>query len=169
MGLRKYFSALIGVVLSLGIVVSVTAKPDNSKPLSGLEGRIFAVEAEIVYTLSPGDTGEVGSTFNNCYYFNEEGEWVDPLFPDPSGNFVVPGVWVQHTELPKIIYTATVPIASEGLLLIQNGAVNPSRGKARQRLTAYTSLFVEGVGLFVEVVSRGRSVEECPYGFPYEP
>lgn len=161
MCLEKYFTALVGTIVCLGIAVSATATPDNSEPLNGLGGRVFAVEAEVLFTLDPGETGEVGSTFENCYYFNADGSWVDPLFPSPD--YVVPGVWVQHTELPKIIYTATVPIAAQGLLLIQNGTVNPSRGKAKQRLTAYTSVFIEGIGLFVEVESRGRSVEECPF------
>ena len=161
MRLRRYFTALIGMVFCLGIADSAIATPDNSGPLNGLSGRVFAVEAEVLFTLDSDATGEVGSTFENCYYFNEDGSWEDPLFPAPG--YVVPGVWVQHTELPKIIYTATVPIAAEGLLLIQNGTVNPSRGKAKQRLTAYTSVFIEGLGLFVEVESRGRSVEECPF------
>lgn len=161
MRLRESCTALIGLIVCLGIADSAIATPDNSGPLNGLNGRVFAVEAEVLYTLGPDETGEVGSTFENCYYFNDDGSWEDPLFPAPG--YVVPGVWVQHTELPKIIYTATVPIAAEGLLLIQNGTVNPSRGTAEQRLTAYTAVFIEGVGLFVEVESRGRSVEECPF------
>ena len=111
----------------------------------------------------------MGDTFKNCYYFNEDGTWDDPLFPSPL--FPVPGVWVQHTELPKIIYTATVPIPDAGFLLIQNGTVNPSRGKAKQRLTAYTAVFAAGIagnGVFSEIESRGRAVEDCPYD-PYDP
>lgn len=163
---KKYFTASISTLIGLSFIVSAMATPDNSKPLSGLADRVFAVEAEILYTLDPASTGPVGSTFDNCYYFNEDGSWFDPLFPEPPG---LPGVWIQHTELPKIIYTATVPIPGAGLLLIQNGTVNPSRGNSKQRLTAYTAVFSSGVpgnGLFVEVESRGRAVETCPFELP---
>ena len=111
---RKRCISLFGALFGLSIAISVIAQPDNSKPLSGLEGRIFSVEAEILQTADEGSTGPVGLTFNNCYYFNEDGEWVDPLFPDPSGNFVVPGVWVQHTEHKKIstpqLYLSQMPV-----------------------------------------------------------
>lgn len=162
MKIRTCIKAFVGFIAGLGIVSSAGAEPARPDELNGLAGRTFAIEAEIVYSIDPGSP--VGLVFENCYTFNEDGSWIDPLwFPGD----VIPGVWVQHTELPKIKYTATVT-ASDPLLLIQNGEVNPSRGKGNQKLTAYTMVFFVEDGdplLVVEVVSRGRAVETCPFDF----
>lgn len=162
MKIRTCIKAFVGFIAGLGIVSSAGAEPARPDELNGLAGRTFAIEAEIVYSIDP--ESPVGLVFENCYTFNEDGSWIDPLwFPGE----VIPGVWVQHTELPKIQYTATVT-ASDPLLLIQNGVVNPSRGKGNQKLTAYTTVFAVENGdplLVVEVVSRGRAVETCPFDF----
>lgn len=158
MKINSGYAAAIGLILISAIASSAGADPGRSEPLGGLSGRVFAVEAEILFSLDP--SSPVGLVFENCYTFNEDGSWEDPLFP--LGPF--PGVWVQHTELPKILYTATVDDAFPGLLLIQNGTVHPSRGKGVQRLTAYTTVFDQGVPV-VEVLSKGKAVESCPFDF----
>ena len=146
-------TAIAGMLLSISVVGSVGAEQ-----LSGLAGRVFAVEAEVVFSRNP--AMPVGLVFDNCYFFNEDGSWDDPLFPDPAAP--IQGVWVQHTELPKAVYTATIDDAAPGLLLIQNGTVNPTRGKGNQRLAAYTTAFVDGE-LMIEIVSTGKAVETCPF------
>ena len=38
-----FLKLMVGATASIGLVGFVFANPDNSKPLSGLEGRVFAV------------------------------------------------------------------------------------------------------------------------------
>ncbi len=153
------------------IVVAATllvAGPGIADPgageFEGLSGRIFAVEATVVYSDDP--ALPAGTVFNNCYYFNADGSWFDPLYPDLG--VAVPGVWVQYADLPKIAYTATVSESAvaggdyEGLLLTQNGVVNQSKGKGRQKLRAYTTVYFAGWP-FIDVVAEGDATDSCPY------
>ncbi len=159
----------IGILL-IACQVDAMANPimDRNGLLDSLSGRAFAVEAEIVYTADPVASGfEVGDTFDNCYIFEDDNVWIDPLFPGPGA--AVLGGWVQHTEGPSLRYTATiVDTVLSGLpLLTQTGIVSPSRGQSRNRLIAYTTVWA-GDHPFVEVVSRGKEVPiedvgtECP-------
>lgn len=164
---KKTLSAtILGTLVCVGIAVSAWAGSHNS-----LAGKVFAVRAEVIFSLDP--TFPAGTTFNNCYTFNEDGSWEDPLFPDISAP--IPGVWVQYTERRKIRYTATVSALAPGLLLIQNGTVRPGRhndgdsdsdsdsdGKKPSKLTAYTSVFVNDLRV-VDVLSKGKAVDTCPY------
>ena len=140
------------------------ADPGAGGEFKGLAGRIFAVEAKVVYSDDP--LLPTGTVFNNCYYFNADGSWFDPLYPDIG--MAVPGYWVQHADLPKIMYTATVSESAvgdgvfAGLLLTQTGVVTQSQGEGRQKLLAYTNVYFEGWP-FIEVVSQGDAVEACPY------
>lgn len=147
-------------VLSVVFAAVPAAQATLDKVSGGLAGRIFAVDAEVTLSLDP--AFPAGTTFQNCYYFNEDGTWFDPLFPDFG--IAVPGGWIQHTELPKISYTATVAASDEtfGLTLIQSGTVGPPRGAAMQKIRAYTTVWVGALPV-VEVLSNGRSVDECPY------
>lgn len=149
----------LGILISFGMVSSAGADPAWSDSLGGLEGRVFAIEAEVLASLDP--NLPAGTTFNNCYAFREGGVWVDPLFPDPANGIVIPGTWVQHSELPKILYTAIVDV-DPGLLLVQNGTVNQSLGNGNQSLTAYTTVYFGGVPI-IQVLSTGRAVESCPF------
>jgi hypothetical protein len=130
----------------------------------GLANRVFAVEAWVVYSVDP--TLPEGTVFENCYSFNADGTWFDPLYPDLGS--AVPGVWVQYAESPKILYSATVSESAvsggpyAGLLLTQNGIVNTTEDNGRQKLLAYTTVYFEGFPI-IDVVANGRSVASCPY------
>ena len=151
------YCALLATLLGLG-TAGVAATPPQAGELSGLAGRVFAVSAEIVFSLDP--SSPVGLVFDNCYIFNEDGTWEDPLFPAPEAT--IPGTWVQHTERPMVEYTATIVDLAPELLLTQNGTVHPARGSGQQHITAYTTVFFYG-DVIIDVVSRGRAVEECPF------
>lgn len=155
---------ILGTIVSFGFVSFSGADPARSESMSGLEGRIFAVDAEVVMSLDP--EIPAGATFNNCYIFEEGGVWIDPLFPDPANGIVIPGTWLQHSELPEISYTAVIDLdpvdPDPGLLLVQNGTVNHARGNGNQGLTAYTTVFFGGIPI-IEVLSKGRAVDSCPF------
>ena len=169
MNKKTIAAASIGIFLitwQLDTIANPTMERDGL--LDSLAGRAFAVVAEIVYTADPAATGfEVGDTFNNCYIFEGDNVWIDPLFPGPGA--AVLGGWVQHTEGPSLRYTATiVDTVLSGLpSLTQMGIVTPSRGSSPNRLVAYTTVWA-GNQPFVEVVSRGKEVPiedvgtECP-------
>ncbi|MGA9574515.1 MAG: hypothetical protein WBS20_11270 [Lysobacterales bacterium] len=164
--LHKSRAAALGIVASLGMTVSIVGHADNDGPFGGLAGTVFVVRAEIVASIDP---DEVGFEFDNCYYFDEDGIWVDPLYPvfdfDSPGAV---GLWVQHTDRPKISYTATVANQDEtpGMLLIQNGTVTPgpANGKKAQ-VVAYTTVYsIDGENLpLVEVKSVGVGMDTCPF------
>lgn len=169
MNTKSIFTIATGILL-IAYQVDATADPNKDRGglLDSLAGRAFAVEAEIVYTADPIASGfEVGDTFNNCYIFENDNVWIDPLFPGPGA--AVLGGWVQHTEGPSLRYTATIvdTVLSGMPLLTQTGIVTPSRGNSRNRFIAYTTVWA-GDQPFVEVVSRGEEVPiedvgtECP-------
>ncbi len=111
------------------------------------------MDVEIVKSI---DSSLVGGTFPNCYTFNADGTWDHPLYPR-LGPFV-PGVWVQHTEGAKIKYTAYAD-AMDGTKLVQQGVVTPA---LKKELEAYSTVFIDGVGFFAELISVGREVDGCP-------
>lgn len=155
----KANSIVIGTLL-IACQASAMANPNEERGglLDSLAGRAFAVEAEIAYTADPAASGfEVGDTFDNCYIFENDNVWIDPLFPAPGA--AVLGGWVQHTEGPNLRYTATIvdTVLSGMPLLTQTGIVTPSRGSSRNRFVAYTTVWA-GDQPFVEVVSRGKEV-----------
>ncbi len=165
MRITAWLATFVGIVASIAIAASAGAGSH-----SGLAGKVFAIKGEVVHSVDP--SLPVGTTFDNCYTFNADGSWDDPLFPAPATP--IPGVWVQHTEHPKIRYTATVSTLAPGLLLIQNGTVKPGRSddddsdsdsdrkKRKSKLTAYSTVFVNEF-LVVEVLSKGEAVETCPF------
>lgn len=169
MNKKSFYAATLGT-LFFACHDAAMADPiaERDGLLQSLSARAFAVVAEIVYTADPAASGfEVGDTFDNCYIFEQDNVWIDPLFPGPGA--AVPGGWVQHTEGPSLRYTATiVDTVLSGLpLLTQTGIVSPSRGESPNRLIAYTTVWA-GDQPFVEVVSRGKEVpiedvgSECP-------
>ena len=151
---------MASITMAAALTAVHAAHAALDKTSGGLAGRIFAVDAEVTMSLDP--AFPAGTTFQNCYFFNEDGSWFDPLFPDFG--IAVPGGWIQHTELPRISYTATVAASDDtfGLTLIQNGTVGPPRGTAMQKIRAYTTVWIGALPV-VEVLSNGRSVAECPY------
>ena len=169
MNIRTVFAYTTGILL-MTCQVQGMANPatDRNGLLDSLAGRAFAVEAEIVYSADPAASGfQVGDTFDNCYVFEVGNVWIDPLFPAPGA--AVPGGWVQHTEGPRLQYTAAIvdTVFAGAPLLTQTGIVSPSRGNSRNRLIAYTTAWA-GDQPFVEVVSRGTEIPiedvatECP-------
>ncbi|HKJ16214.1 MAG TPA: hypothetical protein VJ984_02550 [Xanthomonadales bacterium] len=156
----RFYAATIAIVAGFAINDVMADPPEHSNELSG---RIYAVHAEVVGSLDPGFP--VGTEFDNCYSFNEDGTWFDPLYPDFG--IAVPGVWIQHDDRPQLDYTATVANQSEtpGLLLIQNGTATPGPANGSSKLVAYTTVFLidEGNLPVVEVKSVGEAVDSCPY------
>jgi len=164
------FTALIGMIACVGIVSSTSAQVGYDS--SNLGGRIFAITGEYRFVADIGLPFAEGDTFQNCYTFDEDeapgnaldsGSWSDPLFPAPGA--AVPGVWVQHAKTPSILYTATSEDGA-GLTLTQNGTVRPVFAEKNVRLTAYSTVALVGLGVIVEVLSKGYQVEECPYELP---
>lgn len=155
--------ATFGVVGgSVGIIDTAEASHGNSSRDS-LSGRSFQVN---VKDLATGDSN------SNCYTFEEDGTWIDPLF---LPGFVIPGTWIQHTGWPFTRYTsfARTPFPLDlgpdlGLApirLIQNGTVRPGWRKGSLRLRAYSTAIaeVEAIGDVVlgNFLSTGHSVDSC--------
>lgn len=145
--------------LAEGLAVTPQANmgPDGSQRLRGMAGRVFAIEGEflssIVPDINPGDT------FVNCYTFNADGTWDDPLFPAPGASVL--GTWTQHSVGAATPFTATVD-ATAPLILVMEGTVTPARGRGILQLEAYWTAFSGEVAL-VEGRSLGHEVDECPY------
>ena len=120
-------AVLISVTFGVGVFVETAgATPDDSQRLRGLGGRAFEV---MVIQLPDGQPSP------NCYYFEEDGTWFDPPFG-------VPGTWVQHSNGASTTYTARARLVVEefgiDLVLIQEGAVTPARGRGILQLEATT-------------------------------
>ena len=169
MNKKSIFRPGLGILLLVchGHVMADPVK-DREGLLDSLAERAFAVTAEIVFSADPGASGlDVGDTFANCYIFEADNVWIDPLFPAPG--LPVLGGWVQHSEGPSLQYTASITstVLSGVPSLTQNGIVSPSRGESRNRLLAYTTVWVEDQP-FIEVISQGEEVPiedigtECP-------
>ena len=153
--MKAHTHVVAGLVFAIGIfgaVVPLWATPDESQRLRGLGGRTF----EVTVVELPD-----GVPFANCYFFEEDGTWIDPPFPGG------PGGWVQHTNGASTTYTAM----AEGdwfpgvyLELEQNGMVTPAQGTGVLQLeaTSLVSVFVAGevvaeVGFF----SVGFQNDDC--------
>lgn len=132
--------SIIVLTLVMGLVMAPTtafADPDGGQRLRGMAGRTFEVHV----------TGTVEGnpvSFSNCYTFNADGSWDDPLFPAPGA--AVPGVWWQHSVGARTSYTAMagVPIGPVWtLVIVQQGEVTPAHGSGTLQLEAHNDLFVE--------------------------
>lgn len=164
------FTAITGMITSLGFTGSASGQPDYGSTTLG--GRIFAITGEYLFVADIGLPFSVGDTFQNCYTFTEDespddgldsGIWIDPLFPSPGP--AVPGTWIQHNVNPEMRYTA-VADAGGGVTIVQNGWLQPFFAARPVRLKAYSTVSVAGLGVIAEVFSRGSQVEECPYELP---
>ena len=158
--LLTIIAALASVLSPMGLIATVKADPGNSDQLN-LGGRTFAIQGEYLAAL-PGLPFEAGDTFVNCYTFEEDGVWIDPLFLE---GFVIPGTWEQYSA-PKARtdYRAIADgTGTVGLLLIQHGTVAPGRGS--KQLEALTTILIPGAGNLVlaTVRSIGTEVDVCPY------
>ena len=150
----KLVSGLIAAICVVGFAETLEATPEGSQRLRGLGDRVFAVH---VIEL----TGNIGPwEFDNCYFFEADGTWIDPDFPDPS--FIVPGTWGQDSTGAKTSYGASAEFPDLGYRLEQEGMVTPSHGKGTLQLEAYSTFFIEGQP-FLEFLSVGNEVEDCPF------
>ncbi len=130
---KAFLTALIGLIVSVGIVASAVAKPDGSQRLRGLGGRTFDVQVTNLTGM-----GEPLGTFANCYTFNEDGSWIDPLFP-------VPGTWIQDSTGAKTSYSASALFDIGGglaVLIEQQGTVTPAQGKGTLQLEAFSHVSI---------------------------
>jgi hypothetical protein len=143
---------LLAFVGALGLIETVGADPDGSQRLRGLGGRTFFVEVYDVFA---------DEYFDNCYTFNADGTWIDPVFPE-IGN------WVQHSVGAKTSYSAEAYeddyFLGFPLLLVQEGDVTPARGRGVLQLKAYSqAIFFFGASELVigEFESVGYEVDSC--------
>lgn len=123
------FMLLIATFGPDGFIETASAVPDDSQRLRGLGGRTFAVE---VTNLTD------GSIFQNCYVFDEDGTWSEPLFP-------VPGTWMQNSIGAKTTYSASALLdigGGLGVLLEQHGTVTPAGGTGVLQIEAFSSASV---------------------------
>ncbi len=172
MNKKGRLSSIIALVLTFAVfggliaaIEPVEAKSDKRS----LAGRAFAIEGEWLASVPGFNLPPVGFTFENCYTFNADGTWVDPLFLAPS-------FWIQHTAGRTISYTAIGDGSAFGAILTQNGTVKSGRhndddsdsdsdsdsdGKRKARLTAYSTLYFLGGLVAGEIVSRGHEVDSC--------
>ena len=117
--MKKPVYAVAAAIFAIGIFGSVgpvMATPDESQRLRGLEGRVFEVEVQNLTTGEP--------PFQNCYFFREDGVWIDPPFP-------AEGTFVQHSNGASTTYTSEAFFEIPGiisLVLVQDGVVTPALG-----------------------------------------
>jgi len=149
-------AVLVSFLAAIGLVETVGAIPDESQRLRGLGGRIFLVDVEVIAAEDCCGLPPVGFTFQNCYFFEADGTWIDPAFPRPSEP--VPGTWTQHSVGAKTTYTASADV---GILLWQEGTVTPARGGGVLQLEAYSTVFFGDFPL-ARFRSVGAEVAECP-------
>lgn len=135
------------------------ALSDDSGDLAGLSGRTYLVEATILS--SPVYPEYEGAVFPSCFIFEEDGTWIDLEFPG-EGQDPAQGVWIQHTELPHISFTATAVEPAFGWTLIEYGVANPGRGMGNQRMQTYAMVFGDDRELVFYVKSEGHEVDACP-------
>ena len=151
---KLYLTIIITLIAAIGIVETVGATPDGSQRLRGLGGRVFLVEVEVVASVLA--ELPVGTVFPNCYFFEADGTWLDPAFPNPETP--VPGTWMQHSNGAKTTYTAS---ADAGILLWQEGTITPAHGTGVLQLEAFSTVFFGDFAL-ADFVSVGSEVDECP-------
>ena len=156
MRIKTFFTAVMLTLVSVGFIGSVWAAPDGSQRLRGLGGRVFLVEVEVLAAEDGFGLPPVGFIFANCYFFEVDGSWIDPAFPDPASP--VPGTWVQHSTGAKTTYSA---FSDVGILLWQDGTVTPARGRGVLQLEAYSTVFYGDFPL-AKFRSVGEEVDECP-------
>ena len=131
----KRMACFIAIMGLLGLTPSAVADPEESQRLRGLGGRSFAVEVTALM-LPPGPD----NPFTNCYTFNADGSWDDPLFLPGAP---VPGTWNQDSTGAATSYTATAiaPIGGGlAVLLTQVGTVTPANGRGTLQLDAFNTV-----------------------------
>ena len=158
--------AVIGILLafglmggSIGIVDSAEASSYGHKSPMSLAGRSFQIHGTYVSWDDSLGFGPKPPDFENCYSFEEDGTWIDPLFP-------ALGTWIQHTGGYLTRYTAfanALDLLGPGvdLGLIQNGVVKRSGHRGKLKLNAYSTVVIGGGTVLGVVLSKGRAVHSC--------
>jgi hypothetical protein len=150
---RMFVGFLVfGVIAATATVAA--AEPDDSQRLRGLGGRDFAVHVTGIL-----EGNELA--FDNCYTFESNGVWLDPLF-------AAPGTWVQHSVGTATAYTgsASAPVLPGITVhIVQEGEVTPAQGGGVLQLIAHNVIFltVEGYGEIPlgELTSVGHETDSC--------
>ena len=154
------FYLFTGLVAVIGIFVTVEtlqAEPEGPQRLRGMDDRVFEVEVQNITTGEP--------PFVNCYGFNADGSWDDPLFP-------VLGTWEQHSVGTSTTYSAEASVEFiPGVIyveLLQDGVVTPANGGGVLQLEAtsiVTVYLITPDGLVpidvVEFYSVGAQNNDC--------
>lgn len=164
---KAFLIAVIGLIAIFGAIGGATGIIDTAEASHGrsssdsLSGRSFQVNVKNL---------DDGTSSSNCYTFEEDGTWVDPLFLGPPP-YLFLGTWVQHTGWPFTRYTAfakspAIPEFDDlpPLRLIQNGTVRPGWRKGSLRLRAYSTAMLDLPGVDVVIanfLSTGHSVDSC--------
>jgi hypothetical protein len=157
---KAILASIVSLVLGLGMFATAGADPDESQRLRGLGGRTFAVVVTDLWSADP--------PFENCYTFNEDGSWDDPLF---LPGFPVPGTWVQDSTGAATTYTAVSIFPIGGGLavqLTQVGTVTPAGGHGVLQLNAFNDvdIVLESdpsvvIVELTELTSVGHQDNEC--------
>lgn len=161
---KKFLNVSTGLLATLGIIggsigIVGTAEAD------GLGGRSFMIKVkQITREAPPAETPAPMPPGPNCYTFEADGTWIDPLFLGPNLP-VFPGTWVQHTQGAITRYTAMAESPEfpflPPLVLVQNGQITPTFSEGKLRLKAFSTVFIFGDAI-AEFVSTGYEVDECP-------
>ena len=160
MRINSVSTCVLAALISIGIVGSAAAVPDESQRLRGMAGRVFQVTVEVtkddfgVFEMFFG--APVGTTFPNCYIFaidaNEMGNnWFETAFPTE-------GVWNQGSTGARTSYGVTNLDGFEQL-----GQVTPAGGKGVLQLEAVSTISFLGLEfLSVGAEVQGSDIDDCP-------
>jgi hypothetical protein len=161
---RRFLNVIIGLLATLGVIGGSIGIVETAEA-EGLGGRSFQVKVkQISGARPPAEPPAPMPPGPNCYTFEADGTWIDPLFLGPNLP-VFPGTWVQHTEGAITRYTAMAESPEfpflPALVLVQNGHVTPTFSKGQLRLKAFSTVFIGGQAV-AEFVSTGYEVDGCP-------
>ena len=145
-------AVLVFAIVTIGSVGPLMADPDGSQNLRGLGGRTF----EVMVT----ELWEGGGSFHNCYVFEDDGTFIDPLFPPGDSN------WVQHRVGTSTNYTAVATSVIPDVLdltLVQEGVITPAGGSGVLQLEAssYAMGTFLGDEIYLEFLSVGFQNDDC--------
>jgi len=136
--------------------------------------------AAIAVAVGPAGAAEDGRTFqielfledgrtkiaDNCYTFNQDGSWGDPLFLNSDGTTVDSLAWTGDRRGSQMRYVST-GVNDVGTTLVQSGRIAPTAGMDVLQLLATTVVgFPDGTS--IDLVSAGYEIADpadCVIGF----
>ena len=145
----------LSIVLALAIAtIAILAGPAGAAE----GGRTFQIEL----FLEDGRT----KIADNCYTFNHDGSWEDPLFWNSDGTTIDSLTWTGERRGNETHYVST-GVNDEGVTLVQSGKISPRRGLDVLQLRAETVVgFPDGTSL--DLKSAGYEIADpanCVIGF----